>query len=120
MNLAQLRGLAWGMDDAAVGQAVSRFGKRRLKEPKLRRQMAHEITIVKCCELPRMALQREQREKKRSFIVQAHLWYLIHDTRLQHIQRATAGPCKKLTLPPMPAGFCAWLEVCGWVGDSSG
>jgi len=57
MNLAQLRGLAWGMDDAAVGQAVSRFGKRRLKEPKLRRQMAHEITIVKCCELPRMALR---------------------------------------------------------------
>ena len=41
LSLAQLGELAGGMDYAAVGQAVSRFDKRRLKEPTLRRQMNH-------------------------------------------------------------------------------
>ena len=41
LSLAQLGELAGGMDYAAVGQAVSRFSKRLLKEPALRRQMNH-------------------------------------------------------------------------------
>ena len=41
LSLAQLGSLAGGMDYAAVGQAVSRFGKRLLKEPALRRQTEH-------------------------------------------------------------------------------
>ena len=41
LSLAQLGELAGGMDYAAVGQAVSRFDKRLLKEPALRRQMNH-------------------------------------------------------------------------------
>jgi len=39
--LAPLGELAGGMDYAAVGQAVSRFSKRLLREPALRRQMNH-------------------------------------------------------------------------------
>ena len=39
LSLAQLGELAGGMAYAAVGQAVSRFSKRLLKEPALRRQM---------------------------------------------------------------------------------
>jgi hypothetical protein len=41
LSLAQLGELAGGMAYAAVGQAVSRFDKRLLKEPTLRRQMKH-------------------------------------------------------------------------------
>ena len=40
-SLAQLGELAGGMDCAAMGQAVSRFDKRRIKEPSLWRQMKH-------------------------------------------------------------------------------
>jgi hypothetical protein len=39
LRLAQLVELAGGMDYVAMGQAVSRFSKRLLKEPALRRQM---------------------------------------------------------------------------------
>ena len=41
LRLAQLVELAGGMDYVAMGQAVSRFSKRLLKEPALRRQMNH-------------------------------------------------------------------------------
>jgi hypothetical protein len=41
LSLAQLGELAGGMDYAAIEQAVSRFGKRLLKEPAVRRQMKH-------------------------------------------------------------------------------
>ena len=41
LSLAQLGELAGGMAYAAVGQEVSRFDKRLLKEPTLRRQMNH-------------------------------------------------------------------------------
>ena len=47
--MAQLGELAGGMDYAAVAQAVSRFNKRLLDEPTLRRQMnklkAHEPNV---------------------------------------------------------------------------
>ena len=39
LSLAQLGSLAGGMDYAAVGQAVSRFGKRLERDPKLAREL---------------------------------------------------------------------------------
>ena len=39
LRLAELGGLAGGMDYAAVGQAISRFGKRMEKEAPLRREL---------------------------------------------------------------------------------
>jgi hypothetical protein len=39
LTLTQLGGLAGGMDYAAVGQAVSRFGKRLAREQRLRREI---------------------------------------------------------------------------------
>jgi REP element-mobilizing transposase RayT len=40
LSLAQLGEVAGGMEYAAVGQAVSRFGKRLEREPRLRREIA--------------------------------------------------------------------------------
>ena len=40
LRLAQLGQLAGGMDYTAVGQAVSRFGRRLASEAKLRREVA--------------------------------------------------------------------------------
>ena len=42
LSLAQLGTLAGGLDYAAVGQAISRFGKRLDKEPALRNEL-HRI-----------------------------------------------------------------------------
>jgi hypothetical protein len=42
--MAQLGGLAGGLDYAAVGQAINRFGKRLEKEPQLRNEL-HRIEL---------------------------------------------------------------------------
>ncbi len=39
LSLGELGKLAGGMDYAAVGQAVHRFGQRRAREPRLAREM---------------------------------------------------------------------------------
>ena len=68
LTLAQLGQAAGGMDCAALGQAVSRFGRRWGKDPTLRREVTKiesqlsNVSILPQCLLTPLLLQRPREE----------------------------------------------------------